>query len=44
MVLWKQKQKKYDYVDRVIALCRISDRITCTKIVFDGVELNIIRA
>ena len=51
MVLWKWEQKngegivlKNYYVDRVIELWRMSDRIICMKMELDGVVLNIISA
>ena len=36
--------KKNDYVDRVIEMWKVSDRIMCMKMKLDGVVLNIIRA
>ena len=51
MVLWKRKQKngvgiilKKEYVDRVVELSRVTDRIISLKMELDGVMLNVIRA
>ena len=52
MVLWKRKQKEWRvnhiekgaYVDRVVELWRVTDRIICLEMEIDGVMLNVISA